>query len=69
MRRIQRELGERIGRDIWLISVSVDPTTDVSERLQRFAATFDVRPGWTFVTGSKTDIDRLLKALGILAGR
>jgi cytochrome oxidase Cu insertion factor (SCO1/SenC/PrrC family) len=49
-----------VGRDVWLVSVSVDPTTDVPERLQRFAAKFDVGPAWTFVTGRKTDIDRCL---------
>lgn len=64
MRRIQRQLGDRVGRDVWLISVSVDPATDVPERLQRFAAKYDVGPAWTFVTGGKADIDRLLTALG-----
>jgi cytochrome oxidase Cu insertion factor (SCO1/SenC/PrrC family) len=64
MRRIQQQLGNRVGRDVWLISVSVDPATDVPERLQRFAAKFDVGPAWTFVTGGKADIDRLLAALG-----
>jgi protein SCO1/2 len=64
MRRMQQELGARVGRDVWLVSVSVDPTTDVPERLHRFAAKFDVGQGWTFVTGRKTDIDRLLRALG-----
>ena len=64
MRKTQQQLGARVGRDIWLVSVSVDPATDVPERLHRFAAKFDVGPGWTFVTGRKTDIDRLLTALG-----
>jgi protein SCO1 len=68
MRAIQRELGARVGRDIWLISVSVDPAVDRPERLGTFATTFGAGPGWTFVTGSKTDIDRLLKAFGSSAG-
>jgi cytochrome oxidase Cu insertion factor (SCO1/SenC/PrrC family) len=63
-RRVQQQLGERAGRDVYLISVSVDPVTDVPERLHDFAAKFDAGPGWTFVTGSKTDIDSLLLALG-----
>ena len=58
------ELGARVGRDVQLISVSVDPTTDVPERLQAFATKFKAGPGWTFVTGEKTEIDALLKALG-----
>jgi len=63
-RRVQQELGERVGRDIELISVSVDPTTDVPERLKEFSAKFKAAPGWTFVTGSKPEVDALLKALG-----
>ena len=63
-RRVQVDLGEHVGRDVHLISVSVDPTTDVPERLKDFAAKFKAGPGWTFVTGEKTEIDALLKALG-----
>src|SRR5207237_4769445 len=63
-RRVQQNLGERIGRDIYLISVSVDPSTDVPERLRDFAAKFKAGPGWTFVTGDKAEINLLLKALG-----
>jgi len=63
-RRVQTDLGERAGRDVRLISISVDPATDVPERLQAFAAKFKAGPGWTFVTGDKFEIDQLLKALG-----
>jgi protein SCO1 len=67
-RRVQQELGDRVGRDVQLISVSVDPTTDVPERLKSFAAKFNVGPGWTFVTGNKPEIDLLLRALGAYVG-
>jgi len=64
LRRIQVELGGRVGNDVRLISISVDPVTDVPKRLKAFGAKFKAGPGWTFVTGSKPDIDLLLKALG-----
>ena len=64
MRQVQREMGERVGRDVWLISVSVDPLTDGPDRLKSFAAKFGVGYGWTFVTGQKSEIDKLLRALG-----
>ncbi len=64
-RRVQRELGEHMGRDIELISVSVDPTVDTPARLFDFAEKFKVGPGWTFVTGDQAEIDSLLKALGV----
>jgi cytochrome oxidase Cu insertion factor (SCO1/SenC/PrrC family) len=63
-RKVQQELGERVGRDIHLISISVDPATDTPERLKEFSAKFKVAQGWTFVTGSKPEMDQLLKALG-----
>ena len=52
----------------FLISVSVDPTTDVPERLKAFSAKFNAGPGWTFVTGDKQEINLLLKALGTNVG-
>jgi cytochrome oxidase Cu insertion factor (SCO1/SenC/PrrC family) len=63
-RRVQVELGNRVGGDIRLISISVDPVTDVPARLKAFGAKFKAGPGWTFVTGSRAEIDTLLKALG-----
>jgi cytochrome oxidase Cu insertion factor (SCO1/SenC/PrrC family) len=62
-RRVQQGLAER-ALDVQLISVSVDPATDTSERLRDFAAKFKAGPGWTFVTGERAAIDSLLQALG-----
>ena len=67
-RKVQQQMGERVGRDVALISVSVDPTTDVPERLAAFSAKFNRGDGWTFVTGTKPEIDRLLRALGAYVG-
>jgi len=67
-RKLQQDLGQRIGLEVRLISVSVDPATDTPERLHDFAAKFKAGPGWTFVTGNKAEIDSLLQALGAAAG-
>ena len=67
-RRIQIELGDRVGRDIGLISVTVDPATDSPGKLLAYAAKFDAGPGWSFVTGSKADIGALLRAFGVPSG-
>jgi cytochrome oxidase Cu insertion factor (SCO1/SenC/PrrC family) len=63
-RRVQQDLGDRVGKDVHLISISVDPVTDTPERLNSFASKFKAGPGWTFVTGGKPEITALLKSLG-----
>ncbi|HWS88065.1 MAG TPA: SCO family protein, partial [Pyrinomonadaceae bacterium] len=62
--RVQRELGERAGRDVRLISISVDPATDTPERLKAWGGKFKAGPGWTLLTGAKPQVDELLRALG-----
>jgi len=66
-RRVQVEL-ENSQSDTKLISISVDPTVDTPERLRDFAEKFKAGPGWTFVTGDKTEIDSLLQRLGAGVG-
>lgn len=67
--RVQHELGDKVGKDVYFISVSVDPLTDTPERLKAWGAKFKAGPGWTFVTGNKEQIDQLLNALGASAAR
>jgi len=63
--RLQKELAERFGRDVYLISVSVDPTTDTPQRLKAWSEKFGAQPGWTLVTGEQQQMERLLKALEV----
>ena len=67
--RVQKDLGERAGRDVHIISISVDPVTDTPERLKAWGAKFKAGPGWTFVTGDKPQVDELLRALAASTGR
>ena len=62
--RVQKELGDKVGRDVRFISISVDPATDTPERLKAWGAKFHAGDGWTFVTGNKPQVDELLRALG-----
>ncbi|HEX7296360.1 MAG TPA: SCO family protein [Pyrinomonadaceae bacterium] len=59
-RKVQMEADPNVN----LISISVDPTTDTPERLKAYADKFKAGPGWTFVTGDKQAIDKLLAGLG-----
>lgn len=65
---VQRRLRPRMGRDIHLLSVTIDPLNDTPAVLAQYAAKFEAGPGWTFVTGSRGSIDRVLAAFGISAG-
>jgi cytochrome oxidase Cu insertion factor (SCO1/SenC/PrrC family) len=61
--KIQAALGDRLGKDVSLVSVSIDPLTDTPQQLKSWGEKFGRREGWTFVTGKKTEIDKLLRAL------
>src|SRR4029079_17140788 len=67
--RVQKEMGDKVGKDVHFISISVDPLTDTPERLKVWGAKFKAGPGWTFVTGDKQEIDKLLNALGASVSR
>lgn len=62
--KVQRLLGKRVGRDIFMYSITLDPEHDTPAVLARYAKGFGVRPGWTFLTGGKEDIERLRRNLG-----
>lgn len=67
--KLQEHLGERAGRDVALVSISVDPRNDTPARMKAFGALFGAGPGWTLLTGEKADVDVVLKALGVFTPR
>jgi cytochrome oxidase Cu insertion factor (SCO1/SenC/PrrC family) len=62
--KIQDALGDRLGKDVFLISLSVDPANDTPERLHEYAKRFKAKPGWLFLTGKKENVDWALYKLG-----
>jgi protein SCO1/2 len=64
-KQLQKQLGERAGSDVELISVSVDPVTDTPERMRAWGERFGAGDGWTLVTGDRDAVTDLLKALGV----
>lgn len=65
MRRVQEILGDRVGRDIHFYSISINPERDTPAALRRVMRTYDVGPGWTFLTGSVADVDELQRRFGL----
>jgi protein SCO1 len=63
--KVQRLLGDRVGREIFLLSLSLDPDRDTPEALKEYADKWKAGPGWTFATGSRQDIDAIRRQLGL----
>ena len=63
--QLQRLLGERMGKDIFFYSISIDPKHDTPEVLKAYMEKFGVGPGWTFLTGNAADIRAVTKKLGL----
>src|SRR6267378_583028 len=62
--QVEEKLGEIVGRDIFLISLTVDPERNSPERLKSFAEAFAAGPGWLFLTGKPGHIRVINAALG-----
>jgi protein SCO1/2 len=62
--KIQEHLGDRVGKDVRLISISVDPVHDTPAKMREYATRFHARPGWYFLTGSKENVEAALRKLG-----
>jgi protein SCO1/2 len=63
--QVQKMLGESVGKDIFFYSITIDPKRDSPEVLKAYAEKYHVGPGWTFLTGSKEDIELISKKLGL----
>ncbi len=65
MAKVQKILGDRVGRDIFMFSISIDPENDTPEVLAEYAERFRAGPGWWFLTGKESDVTLLRKKLGL----
>lgn len=64
LEKVQEALGDRLGKDAFLVSITVDPETDTPTRLKEYSRRFHARPGWIFLTGKKENVDWALYKLG-----
>ena len=62
--RLQKRLGSRLGRDIFMYSFTLKPEQDSPEVLRRYAQAYQARRGWTFLTGQPEDMELLRRKLG-----
>jgi protein SCO1/2 len=64
MARVQKLLGSRIGKDIFMYTITLDPENDTPQKLKEYAEQYGAGPGWQFLTGKREDIDAVRYALG-----
>lgn len=63
--RIQAAVGDRLGKDVFLVSITVDAENDTPAKLKEYAGRMKARPGWIFLTGKKENVDQALHKLGL----
>ena len=51
--------------DVQILEATVDPQRDTPQRLAAYQKLFGARDGWSFVTGSATDVAALWKFFGV----
>jgi len=64
LERVQAWLGSRLGEEVHILSISVDPERDTPESMKAFGEGFQARPGWFFLTGEKDKLEVALRKLG-----
>jgi len=63
--QLQKIMGDRVGKDIFFYSISIDPKNDTPEVLKAYMAKYHVGPGWLFLTGKEEDIKLISNKLGL----
>jgi protein SCO1/2 len=64
--KVQKRLGSRVGRDIFMYSVTLEPVHDTPPVLNEYARAHGAGPGWTFLTGRPSDVEQLRRSLGFV---
>jgi protein SCO1 len=62
---LQKHLGDRVGRDLFMYSITYDPMHDTPAVLHEYATRLGVRPGWSLLTGRPDDVDLVLARIGL----
>jgi protein SCO1/2 len=62
--KVQKLFGDRVGRDLFMNSISLKPEEDTPVKLKHYAEMHGAGPGWTFLTGAPADVELLRRSLG-----
>jgi protein SCO1/2 len=62
--RVQKLLGNQVGRDIHMYSFTLKPAEDNVSAIREYRQKFGAGPGWTFFTAKPDDMEKLRRAIG-----
>ena len=62
--KLQKHLGARLGREVVIVSISVDPEHDTPDKLKQWAQRYGAQPGWYLLGGEPARVNAVLSKLG-----
>ena len=65
LKTVSQILGDRMGKDVFFYSITIDPDRDSVAVLDAYSKKFKTGEGWTFLTGDEEDIRLLRKKMGL----
>jgi protein SCO1 len=63
--KVHKAFGDRMGRDVFFLSVTLTPDRDTPEKLKAYAEEQGCGEGWYFLNGRIDDVDRVRRRLGV----
>ena len=63
--KLQESLGEALGRDVFMYTLSLDPEYDTPARLREAREEYGARKGWTFLTGTVDGVEEVRRSIGL----
>lgn len=59
--KLQTALGDRLGKEVFIVTVTKDPETDTPARLKTWGQSLHIKPGWSMITGDVKTIGKIVR--------
>jgi len=69
LRKVQKLLGDQVGKEVFMLSISLDPKHDQPQQLKAYRKKFGITNGWRFLTGKISDVNLIRSKLGLYSAR
>jgi protein SCO1 len=64
LRQVQQALGDRLGKDVSMVSMTLQPQFDTPKALKDYVKRYEIGPGWTFITGKPEEMEVIRRRMG-----